>query len=213
MAAATALFPGARIARMDGETLKPRGAAERIYRALRDHEIDLLVGTQVIAKGIDIPGITTIGVVNADTALLLPDFRAAERTFQLLCQVAGPRRSRRAEGAGDHPDVRARALRRDVRRAPRPERVRAPGARVPADAPGYPPFGSLLRLVFQGEDPLRVEAAAHDAARRRLAKDATIAAGRASLLGPAPCPILKIRNLHRWHLIVKARESEIARRP
>ena len=74
---------------MDGETLKPRGAAERIYRALRDHEIDVLVGTQVIAKGIDIPGITTIGVVNADTALLLPDFRSAERTFQLLCQVAG----------------------------------------------------------------------------------------------------------------------------
>ena len=89
MAAATALFPGARIARMDGETLKPRGAAERIYHALRDHEIDVLVGTQVIAKGIDIPGITTIGVVNADTALLLPDFRSAERTFQLLCQVAG----------------------------------------------------------------------------------------------------------------------------
>ena len=89
IAAATALFPTARIARMDGETLKPRGAAESMYRGAPDHEIDLLVGTQVIAKGIDIPGITTIGVVNADTALLLPDFRAAERTFQLLCQVAG----------------------------------------------------------------------------------------------------------------------------
>ena len=70
-----------------------------------------------------------------------------------------------------------------------------------------PPFGCLLRIVFQGEDPVRVEQAAHTLAAG-LAKDATIASGAASLLGPAPCPILKIRNLHRWHLIVKAREPE-----
>jgi primosomal protein N' (replication factor Y) len=205
MAAASALFAGARLARMDGETLKPRGAAERIYRALRAHEIDLLVGTQVIAKGIDIPGITTIGVVNADTALLLPDFRAAERTFQLLCQVAG--RAGRGERKGrviiqtfepEHYAVTC-AARHDQNGFARQELEYRRSA-------GYPPFGFLLRLVFQGPEPLRVEAAARDAAAR-LAKDATIAAGAATVLGPAPCPILKIRNDHRWHLIVKARES------
>jgi primosomal protein N' (replication factor Y) len=205
-AAASALFPGARIARMDSETLKPRGAAERIYRALRNHEIDLLVGTQVIAKGIDIPGITTIGVVNADTALLLPDFRSAERTFQLLCQVAG--RAGRGELKGQvaiqtfepsHYAILA-AARHDQNGFVRQELEYRRSA-------GYPPFGSLLRVVFQGEAPLRVEEAAR-AMAAALAANPAIASGAASVLGPAPCPILKIRNLHRWHLIVKARASE-----
>ena len=151
-----------------------------------------------------------VGVVSADTALLLPDFRAAERTFQLLA------RSRAARAAatgrdGDHPDVRARALRGHVRGAPRPERLRAPGARVPAEPRATRRSGRLLRVVFQGEERC---ASSRRRARSRpaLAKDATIASGAASLLGPAPCPILKIRNLHRWHLIVKAREAGRARR-
>jgi primosomal protein N' (replication factor Y) len=206
LAAATALFPGARIGRMDGETLKPRGAAERIYRALKDHEIDLLVGTQVIAKGIDIPGITTIGVVNADTALLLPDFRAAERTFQLLCQVAG--RAGRGDRKGKvviqtyeptHYAVTC-ASRHDQNGFVRQELEFRRTA-------SYPPFGSLLRLVFQGESAAAVE----DAARTRsaaLLAHAVVASGAASLLGPAPCPILKIKNLVRWHVIVKAKAGE-----
>jgi primosomal protein N' (replication factor Y) (superfamily II helicase) len=206
MAAASALFAGARIGRMDGETLKPRGAAEKIYRALRNHEIDLLVGTQVIAKGIDIPGITTIGVVSADTALLLPDFRAAERTFQLLCQVAG--RAGRGSREGQvviqtfEPDHYAiiSAARHDQNGFARQELEYRRSS-------GYPPFGFLLRLVFQGPDSLRVETAARERAAA-LAKHAAIASGRATLLGPAPCPILKVRNDHRWHLLVKAREAE-----
>lgn len=202
-AAAKALFPGARVTRMDSETLKPRGAAERIYRELRAHEIDVLVGTQVIAKGIDIPGITTIGVVSADTALLLPDFRAAERTFQLLCQVAG--RAGRGDRKGKviiqtfepHHYAIACASRHDHNGFLKQElEFRR--------ASGYPPFGALLRVIFQGEEPLRVEAAA-SAFSESLRAMAAITSGFATLLGPAPCPIGKIRNLHRWHVIVKAR--------
>jgi primosomal protein N' (replication factor Y) len=205
-AAAASLFPGARLARMDGETLKPRGAAERLYRELRDHEIDVLVGTQVIAKGIDIPGITMIGVVNADTALLLPDFRAAERTFQLLCQVAG--RAGRGDREGhviiqtfepNHYAVTA-AARHDHNGFVRQELEFRRAA-------GYPPFGSLLRIVFQGTSAIEVESAARSRAAS-FASLPAVASRAASLLGPAPCPILKIRNLHRWHLIVKARQSE-----
>ena len=192
---------------MDGETLKPRGAAERIYRALRDHEIDVLVGTQVIAKGIDIPGITTIGVVNADTALLLPDFRSAERTFQLLCQVAG--RAGRGDRKGQviiqtfepaHYAVTC-AARHDQNGFARQELEFRRAA-------GYPPFGSLLRIVFQGEDAVARGTGGPRAARRVSRRTPRSRPAAASLLGPAPCPILKIRNLHRWHLIAKARESE-----
>jgi primosomal protein N' (replication factor Y) len=205
--AAAALFPTARIARMDGDTLKPRGAPERLYGALRNHDIDVLVGTQVIAKGIDIPGITAIGVISADVALLLPDFRAAERTFQLLCQVAG------RAGRGDREgrvviqtfepahDAIACAARHDQRGFARHELEHRRAA-------GYPPFGALLRVVFQGTDAARVEAAARAHAEALRGSD-PISSGAAAVLGPAPCPILKIRNHHRWHLIVKAREQDV----
>jgi primosomal protein N' (replication factor Y) len=204
--AALALFPEKRVARMDGETLEARGAAERIYAALKAREIDILVGTQVVAKGLDLPGITLIGVVNADTSLLLPDFRAAERTFQLLCQVAG--RAGRGDRPGkvliqtfepEHYAVRC-ALHHDHDRFVAEEmRYRR--------AAGYPPFGKLARVVYEGVDDALVERVSL-ACAERLKAEPSIAAGRTVLLGPAPCPIPRIQSRFRRHLVLRAPREE-----
>jgi primosomal protein N' (replication factor Y) len=200
--AAMSIFPGKRVARMDGETLAARGSAERIYTALKNREIDVLVGTQAVAKGLDLPGITLIGVMNAETSLLLPDFRAAERTFQLLCQVAG--RAGRGDRPGrvliqtfepDHYAVRC-ALRHDHDRFVEEEmRYRR--------AAGYPPFGKLLRVVLEGEDDAKVEVASV-ALAEKLAQEPAVREGRVQLLGPAPCPIPRLQGRFRRHVILKS---------
>ena len=93
------LFPAARVARMDRDTMTRKGAHRELLRAFQERRVDVLVGTQMVAKGLDFPGVTLVGVVSADTALHFPDFRAAERTFQLLTQVVG--RAGRGEQAGE----------------------------------------------------------------------------------------------------------------
>jgi superfamily II DNA/RNA helicase len=97
------LFPDAITARMDADTMAERGAHERVLAAFRKRHIDVLIGTQMIAKGLDFPDVTLVGVVSADTGLFVPDYRAAERTFQLLSQVAG--RAGRADKAGKAPSA------------------------------------------------------------------------------------------------------------
>ena len=142
------LFPEAIIARMDGDTMAERGAHERVLSAFRKQQIDVLIGTQMIAKGLDFPDVTLVGVISADTGLFLPDFRAAERTFQLLYQVAG--RAGRGEKPGtvvfqtlcpDNYAVAAAAaidyeafVQRELafRRATR-----------------YPPYARLIRVLFE----------------------------------------------------------------
>ncbi|HYC77540.1 MAG TPA: primosomal protein N' [Planctomycetota bacterium] len=204
--AATALFPGKRVARMDGETLQARGAAERIYDALRNREIDVLVGTQSVAKGLDLPGITLIGVINADTSLLLPDFRAAERTFQLLCQVAG--RAGRGDRPGrvliqtyepDHYALRCAVAHDHDRFAAEEMRYRR--------AAGYPPYAKLVRVVFEGVDDARVEATAA-AVAARVAQQEAVQDGRVRLLGPAPCPIPRLQSRFRRHLMLKSVDDD-----
>ena len=103
-------FPDARVARVDRDTIRRRGAIAALLAGSRAGEIDVLVGTQMIAKGHDFPRVTLVGVISADVGLGLADFRAAERTFQLLTQVAGPRRARRDPRRGDRPDALSRPL-------------------------------------------------------------------------------------------------------
>ncbi len=108
------MFPQARIARIDRDTVRGRDDFERMLAGMNAGEIDLLVGTQMIAKGHDIHGVTLVGVVGADSALGLPDFRAAERTFQLLTQVAGRAGTRRNARQGGLADLFSGSLRRAV---------------------------------------------------------------------------------------------------
>jgi primosomal protein N' (replication factor Y) (superfamily II helicase) len=197
-------LPAARVRRMDRDTVRRKGAMAELLRDWREARIDVLIGTQMVAKGHDVPGVTFVGVVNADPSLNLPDFRAAERTFQLLTQVAG--RAGRGDLPGrvliqtrrpDHYAIR-HALTHDF------ESFVAEELRY-RDALGYPPFRKLAVVRFDGEDAGQVEAAARelaaDAKRRNESRDR---GRRARILGPAPAPLERLRGRYRWHLLFKA---------
>jgi primosomal protein N' (replication factor Y) len=198
--AVRALFPRARVERLDRDALSTRDAHTRIVGQMRAGEIDVLVGTQMVTKGFDFPGVTLVGVVTADVALNIPDFRAAERAFQLLTQVSG--RAGRGDQPGEvvvqtfnpeHPSVQA-AARHDYRGFFGQE-IRS------RKELGFPPFGFLARaMAFHEEDSVarsRIEAAA--ALFRPIADR-----GEVSLLGPTTCPLSRVNNRYRWHLLLKA---------
>jgi primosomal protein N' (replication factor Y) len=191
------------VARLDRDSARGAGL-ERILDGLRGRTIDLVVGTQMITKGHDFPGVTLVGVVLADHAMGLPDFRASERTFQLLEQVAG--RAGRGERPGrvmiqtynpNHPSVQ-RAIDHDYRRFFDEERA----AR---EEVGYPPFVRLALVRIDGADGLLVRGAAEElAARARaVAGQAPPEAGIA-FAGPSEAPLARLKGRARWQLLVKA---------
>ncbi len=201
-------FPQARVVRMDLDTTSRKGASERIVNEFAAGKHDILVGTQMVAKGHDFPGVTLVGVVSADTSLNLPDFKAGERTFQLLTQVAG--RAGRGDTPGhvvvqtyapDHYAVRY-AVANDYRGFYEAE------ARARRDAL-YPPFAHLALVVASGEDPGLVErhARALGCALRRGIEGARAREG-ARVLGPAPCVVKRVRGMHRWQILVKGASVE-----
>jgi len=196
------MMPGARIERMDSDTSSLRGARARMLAELRAGVIDILVGTQMITKGFDFPGVTLAAVVNADLALNMPDFRSAERTFQLLTQVAG--RAGRGARAGrviiqtyapNHYSIRA-ARDQDYARFMRRE------LELRRDLM-YPPFARLAMVRIEGVEPHLVRRTA-EAVANALAQDSTPDGFR--VLGPAPAPIERIKQRYRWQVMVKSRE-------
>src|SRR5205085_2450225 len=158
-------FPKAKILRMDLDTTARKGAYEKILTSFARGEADILLGTQMVAKGLDFPRVTLVGVINADTSLHLPDFRAAERTFQLVTQVAG--RTGRGEQGGrvlvqtfspDHPAIRA-AVRHDYPMFARQE--------LPIrEALLYPPYSEMARIIARGPDAKATEEFADELAER-----------------------------------------------
>ena len=203
-----ALFPGARTLRLDRDTSARRGHTERVLRALRDEAVDIVIGTQMVAKGHDFPGVQLVGVVAADLGLHLPDFRAAERTFQLLTQVAG--RAGRAVRPGrvvvqtfvpDHYALIPVAT-HDFETFYRAELEHR-------QALGYPPFGELTRIVVSAEDA--GEALAAGEAPGRGGPDGASAAGDVEILGPAPAPIARLRGRFRFMLLLKGADPAALR--
>jgi len=204
-----ARFPKARLARMDLDTTSTRWSHHRILQRIERREVDVLLGTQMIAKGMDFPNVTLVGVVDADTALHLPDFRAGERTYQLLAQVAG-RAGRGPKGgkvlvqtrSPEHPALRF-AAQHDT------EGFLAHEA-AERKSPPYPPETSLLNVVVSAEQ----EAKATDealAVADWLDKLITSQGLPLTLLGPAPCPLTRIKARWRWHVLVKGPVEEIGR--
>lgn len=197
------LFPGARIGRMDRDTVRGRHDMESLLARLHNKEIDLLVGTQMIAKGHDIHGVTLVGVVGADFALGLPDFRAAERVFQLLTQVSG--RAGRGELPGQvlvqtyHPEHYAIqfAARHDFEGFAAKEMHFRKCMR-------YPPSAVLANLLIQS--PKLEEAAgwASDLGRWLTRQNLD----RVRVLGPATAPIARIKRIYRFHLLLKAEQRQ-----
>lgn len=198
-AAVKKIFAGARVERMDSDTTGAKDAHARILGRFRRGDIDILVGTQMIAKGLDFPNVTLVGVIHADLSLQMPDFRAAERTFQLLTQVAG--RAGRGDVPGEvfiqtyapfHPAVQSARhadfetfydqeieLRRELR---------------------YPPFSRLTTVLFKGPAEAAVNAAAEEFAQQL--KPLLPAAVR--LTGPAPAPLARAKGLYRVHFLLWA---------
>jgi primosomal protein N' (replication factor Y) len=193
------IFPGARIGRMDRDTVRGRYDMERLLARLHSGEINLLVGTQMIAKGHDIHGVTLVGVVGCDHALSMPDFRAAERVFQLMTQVSG--RAGRGVLPGrvvvqtyypDHYAILA-ATKHDyssfVERELKYRRWMH-----------YPPFGVLANVLIHSEK--LEEAARWSAEIGKWFQSATPEGVR--VLGPCTAPIARIKSVYRFHLILKA---------
>jgi primosomal protein N' (replication factor Y) len=199
-------FPDARIARMDVDTTSGKWAHHEILGRVERREVDILLGTQMIAKGLDFPGVTLVGVINADVGLNLPDFRASERTFQLLTQVAG--RAGRGPGGGeviiqtslpDHYTIRFALTHDYVGFAARELQERS--------GPSYPPHVRLANLVVSGADEVRVQEAAEKASEWLMGLFESKRVHDVDLLGPAPCPIDRLRNRWRWHLLLKSRDG------
>jgi primosomal protein N' (replication factor Y) len=193
-----ARFPDYVCVRMDTDTMRRPGSHQAALTAFREGEAQILLGTQMIAKGLDFPNVTLVGVINADTALHLPDFRAAERTFQLVTQVAG--RTGRGEKGGqvvvqtfspDHPAIVA-ATRHDYEAFTQQE--------LPArEFAKYPPFASLVRIVFRGEDE-QITGLVAEEYTKSLSRIAEAHDEEIRVRGPAPAPFAKLRGCYRFHL-------------
>lgn len=201
------LFPEARVARMDSDSMARREAYEEVLGRFGRGEVDVLVGTQMIAKGLDFPRVTLVGIINADTSLGLPDFRAAERTFSLIAQVAG--RAGRGDVDGrvvvqtmlpDNPAICLAAA----------QDYKAFAARELAEREtfGYAPYRRLLRVLVRGPKPDPV------ARQAETTRDVMIAHAGAdsAILGPSVPPIERMQGLYRRHLLLKAPDHrDIAR--
>ncbi|MDO5580420.1 MAG: primosomal protein N' [Planctomycetia bacterium] len=199
-------FPDIPILRMDTDTMAGHGAHERALDDFRSGKYRILLGTQMIAKGLDFPNVVLVGVINADTALHFPDFRASERTFHLITQVAG--RTGRSERGGhvivqtyspDHPAILAARQHDFIEFAKNELKDRK--------EIGYPPFNMMIRFIIRGPDEKKTEAFAGEFAKKmreemnlHQSKEAVKYGLR--ILGPAPAPFAKLRSNYRFHFFI-----------
>ena len=199
-------FPNARIIRVDTDSLKKKGELEEKIDAFRKGEYDILLGTQMVAKGLNFPNLKTVGVVLADTSLHLPDFRAGEKTFALLTQVAG--RAGRFSPDGRviiqsySPDREAvkLAAENDIETFYRNELAER-------QMLSFPPFSRLLRLVFRSQIKEEAENTCRQAAV--ILNEMTDENTPADILGPAECPLVMVSGNYRWQLLLRSRKAEV----
>jgi len=197
-AALTAAVPGLRVLRVDADTVSERQGHAKLFQAFASGAADCLVGTQMVAKGLDFPRVTLVGIVAADRGLSVPEFRAAERTFQLIAQVSG--RAGRGERAGtvvlQAYDTQAPAIRCALDRQWREFYDAELNLRREY---GYPPYSGLVRFLWSGPDLAKVQlvAGAHGERLRQVGGSDFV------LLGPNPAGLALLKGQHRWHALVK----------
>ena len=195
------MFPSARVARMDSDTMTRKGAYHETLGAFRSRKIDILVGTQMIAKGLHFPGVTLVGIISADSALHLPDFRAGERTFQLLVQVAG--RAGRGDAEGEvivqtfspaHPSLQF-AKSHDF------DGFAAHELEMRHNF-GHPPYSHLVLLTARADTAQKAEFAA-----RTLAQRLTAAVPHSVMVSPAaPAPLARVRGMYRYQVVARGKQ-------
>lgn len=203
-----ARFPDAPCVRMDTDSMKYPGAHAKALAAFREGKVRILLGTQMIAKGLDFPNVTLVGVINADTALHFPDFRAAERTFQLVTQVAG--RTGRGDKPGrvlvqthnpDHPAILAAVQHNFAMFA---------AAELPLrEMLKYPPFAHMIRVVVRGPGESQARTFAETLGAQ--IRTALAESPEARVLGPAPAPFAKLRGLYRYQIQLQGPDAEALR--
>jgi primosomal protein N' (replication factor Y) len=203
------LFPQARVLRVDRDEIQSREAMESFVRAVEDHQVDIIIGTQMIAKGLDFPKLTLVGIVLADLGLNIPDFRASERTLHLLQQVAGRAGRHKNEDQvdslvivqtynPDHIAIQMAAKHNYVGFAMQELQDRKDLS--------YPPFGKILNIKFQGLSAEKVKETA-SSAKKILLKLCSSQNPNIEILGPAPAPLSKIKNNYRYHILLKSDNS------
>lgn len=199
-------FPQANVARMDSDTMRKPGSHERVLGQFREGKIQILLGTQMIAKGLDFPNVLLVGVINADTSLHFPDFRAAEKTFQLVTQVAG--RTGRGEKPGqvlvqtfspEHPAIVA-ASKHDFISFATAELAQRTQF-------GYPPHGHLARIIMRGPNMTETEGFAESFVKK-LQTTRELHGIVCRILGPAQPPLSRLRGNYRFHAILQTLEAE-----
>jgi len=197
------LVPHAKVIRMDADATSKRGAHDRILETFRTHATDILVGTQMVAKGHDFPKVTLVGIVNADVTLNIPDFRACEKAFNLITQVAG--RAGRGDSGGEvivqtyapHHYAIVTASKHDY------EKFYEQEIKSRKDME-FPPFCHLIKICLRSRNDIRTENAAREFAEglKKELKDINIA-------GPSPAPISKVRGYYRWNILLKGKNRSI----
>jgi primosomal protein N' (replication factor Y) len=198
------LFPSARLARLDRDSTRRRGALLQVLRRFGAGEADILIGTQMLAKGHDYPGVTLVGVIAADVSLAVADFRAAERTYQLLAQVSG--RAGRSSLPGqviiqsfdtEHSVILA-AQQHDFKGFADQELAERRTL-------GYPPYGRLALVRIEAREDEHAETAA----RTMLKLAAKQLGAGLEILGPAPAPLARLRGVVRYQLLIKAKQNKV----
>lgn len=202
------ILPEAAVARMDRDTASGKNKLLKLYSRLERGEIDVLIGTQMVAKGHDLPGVTLVGVISADISLGVPDFRSGERTFQLLTQVAG--RSGRGRHLGravvqtfnpDHPSI-TYATHQDSKGFLEQElRLR--------EELKYPPFTRLVNIKFSGRFESDTENIVKESGKLASKMVSKLPVGAIEIIGPSACPIYKIRNRFRFQMLFKSTNTGI----
>ena len=200
------VFPQAKVVRLDRDTARKKGVFEKAYDDFRKENFDILLGTQMVAKGFDFPRVTLVGVIDADTSLYFPDFRSAERTFQLLTQVAG--RSGRSYLGGEviiqsaHKEHYALDFARNHDFNSFYEKELEFRRNM-----GYPPFSDLCNIVVRGKDEQNVKEAVKRIGERIAVSN--IGENRYEMLGPSPASRYKLHGMFRWQILLKGKKSAI----
>lgn len=200
------LLPSASIHRMDSDTAGSKYKLLRLYEMLEEGSVDILIGTQMVAKGHDLPGVTLVGIISADMMLGIPDFRAGERAFQLITQVAG--RAGRGDSAGtvivqtfndDHPCIRYAVEQDSDAFFGYETELR--------ESLGYPPYSRIANIRMSGQDENQTEQFAKDLSRKARAGLYGSRNPGIEILGPSKCPLYRLKNRFRWQMLLKAGDS------
>jgi len=197
-----AMLPEARIARMDSDSMSKRGSHAKVLKQFTEHKLDIIIGTQMIAKGLDFPKVTQVGVISADANLNLPDFRSGERTFNLITQVAG--RAGRGDLGGEvivqtftpgHYAISFAAKHDYHGFYTREIETR--------NELGFPPFVNLIKITLRSRKEENVEKSAQKLACRLEEKIPGL-----DIIGPAPAPMSKLRGYYRWNILIKTKDID-----